>query len=282
MSLFSSSESFRPTEVTQFVANKDSGAGTLIVSTDAGLGYLKALGNPDGPHALAKDLIGTHLAAKLGLPTFDYALIEITEIDDLPFAKGGKAEPGPAFITRSEDGTTWGRDTRLLEKIDNPDAISGLIVIDTWLRNTDRYFLPPNRVNLDNVFFSKESSEDGKLSLRAMDFSHAIQYGGELNVRVNSIEKVTDDAVYGLFPEFRKKITKDAIRHFASILGELTRPDIEDAVGLIPQEWQLEPNVRSALIDYLVRRAKFVAESIESRLFDPPQLTIDLADGGKS
>jgi hypothetical protein len=132
------------------------------------------------------------------------------------------------------------------------------------------------------VFFSKESGEDGKLSLRAMDFSHAIQYGGELNVRVNSIEKVTDDAVYGLFPEFRKKITKDAIRHFASILGELTRPDIEDAVGLIPQEWQLEPNVRSALIDYLVRRAKFVAESIESRLFDPPQLTIDLADGGKS
>ena len=282
MSLFSSNVSFRPTEVTQFIANKDSGAGTLIVGTDAGLGYLKALGNPDGPHALAKDLLGTHLAAKLGLPTFDYALIEITDIDDLPFAKSGRAKPGPAFITRSEDGTTWGKDKRLLGKIDNPDAISGLVVIDTWLRNTDRYFLPSNRVNLDNVFFSKESRENGKLSLRAMDFSHAVQYGGELTVRVNSIDKITDDAVYGFFPEFRKKITREAIRHFASILGDLARPVIEDAVGLIPREWKLEPNVRIALVDYLVRRAKFVAESIESTLFDPPQLPIDLSDGGKS
>ncbi len=57
---------------------------------------------------------------------------------------------------------------------------------------------------------------------------------------------------------------------------------LEDAVGLIPHEWQLEPNVRSALADYLVQRAEFVAESIESRLFDPPQLTIDLSDGDKS
>ncbi len=223
-----STSKWQPTEVTQFINHVNSGAGTLIVGTDAGPGYLKALGNPDGPHALAKDFLGTHLAAKLGLPTFDYAVIEITEIDDLPFFKSGKAEPGPAFITRSEYGATWGKDKRLLEKIDNPEAVSGLVVIDTWLRNTDRYYLPSNRVNLDNVFFSRESSEDDKLSLRAMDFR------------------------------------------------------LEDAVGLIPHEWQLEPNVRSALADYLVQRAEFVAESIESRLFDPPQLTIDLSDGDKS
>lgn len=111
-------------------------------------------------------------------------MIAITDIDELPFAKSGKAEPGPAFVTRSEIGTTWGRDKRLLEKIDNADAISGLVVIDTWLRNTDRYFLPLNRVNLGNVFFSRESSEDGKLSLRAMDFSNAIQYGAKLGAKL--------------------------------------------------------------------------------------------------
>ena len=166
-----STSKWQPTEVTQFINHVNSGTGTLIVGTDAGPGYLKALGNPDGPHALAKDFLGTHLAAKLGLPTFDYAVIEITEIDDLPFFKSGKAEPGPAFITRSEYGATWGKDKRLLQKIDNPEAVSGLVVIDTWLRNTDRYYLPSNRVNLDNVFFSRESSEDDKLSLRAMDFS---------------------------------------------------------------------------------------------------------------
>ncbi len=32
----------------------------------------------------------------------------------------------------------------------------------------------------------------------------------------------------------------------------------------------------------IAMRAGFVAETIESRLFDPHQLTIDLSDGGKS
>ncbi|MCE2811452.1 MAG: hypothetical protein LW850_13790 [Planctomycetaceae bacterium] len=253
----------------------NSGAGTLIVRTDAGLAYLKALGNPDGPHALVKDLLGTHLSAILGLPTFDYAII-------LPFFKAGKAEPGPAFVTRGEDGSVWDGSKRLLAKIDNPDAISGLVVVDTWLRNTDRYYLAKNRVNWDNVFFSKESTENGKLSLRVMDFSHAIQFGGELTTSVGSIANIKDEAVFGLFPEFRKRLSRDAIRHYASILGGLSRSQLEDALGLVPHQWHLDSPVRSALASYLFQRAIFVAETIESRLFDPPQLNIDLSDGGKS
>ncbi len=181
-----------------------------------------------------------------------------------------------------KDGSVWGNDKRLLEKIDNPNAIAGLVVVDTWLRNTDRYYLPKGRVNWDNVFFSKESSEKGKLSLRAMDFSHAIQFGGELNASVSSITNIKDDEVFGMFPEFRKKLSRDAIRHFASILGSLSRSQIEDAVGLIPQQWHLDSSIRSSLANSLFQRASFVAETIESRLFDPPQLTIDLPDGGKS
>jgi len=277
-----SSSNWQPTEVTQFINHVNSGAGTLIVGTDAGLAYLKALGNLDGPHALIKDLLGTHLAAILGLPTFDYAVIEVTDLDELPFFNGGNAEPGPAFVTRGEEGSVWDGSKRLLEKIDNPDVISELVVVDTWLRNTDRYYLPKSRVNWDNVFFSKESSEEGKLSLRAMDFSHAIQYGGELTTGVSSISNIKDDAVFGLFPEFRKKLSKDAIQHFASFLGGLSRSQIEDAVDLIPQQWHLDLSVRSSLTSYLHQRASFEAESIESRLFDPPQLTINLSDGGKS
>jgi len=276
-----SSPVWQPTEVTQFINHLNSGAGTIIVRTDAGLAYLKALGNPDGPHALVKDLLGTHLAAMLGLPTFDYAMIEVTDLDELRFFRGGNAEPGPAFVTRGEEGSVWDGSKRLLAKIDNPDAISGLVVVDTWLRNSDRFYLPKNRVNWDNVFFSKESTEDGKLSLRAMDFSHAIQFGGELSTGVSSIGKIRDDTVFGLFPEFQKKLSRDAIRHYASILGGLSRSQIEDAVGLIPYQWRLDSQVRSALANYLLQRASFVSETVESRLFDPPQLTIDLSDGGE-
>ena len=277
-----SSSNWQPTEVTLFIDHVDSGAGTLIVRTDAGLAYLKALGNPDGPHALVKDLLGTHLAAMLSLPTFDYSLIEVTDLDELPFFRDGNAEPGPAFATRGEEGSVWGSDKRLLDKIDNSDAISGLVVVDTWLRNTDRYYLPKSRVNWDNVFFSKESTERGKLSLRVMDFSHAIQFGGELTTSVMSIGNIRDEGVFGLFPEFRERLSRDAIGHYASILGDVSKSQIEDAVELVPKQWHLDSPVRAALSSYLLQRARFVAETIESRLFDPPQLTIDLSDGGES
>ena len=201
-----SSSNWQPTEVSQFINHVNSGAGTLIVRTDAGLAYLKALGNPDGPHALVKDLLGTHLAAMLGLPTFDYAVIEVTDLDELPFFKVGKAEPGPVFVTRG---------------------------------------------------------------------------GGELTTGVSSIANIRDEDVFGLFPEFRKRLSRDAVRHYASILGGVSRSQMEDAVGLVPQQWHLDSPVRLALASYLFQRASFVAETIESRLFDPPQLTIDLSDGGK-
>ncbi|MEQ1828087.1 MAG: HipA family kinase [Pirellula sp.] len=281
MSLFSSNKSFQPTEIIQLVSTRDTGVGTLIVETDAGLGYLKALGNPDGPHALVKEFIGTRLADLIGLPTFDYALIEVAEIDDLPFFGRGRAEPGPAFVTRAEKGVTWGNDRRLLDKIDNIDVISGLIVIDTWLRNTDRYAPAGFRVNLDNVFFSSET-DDSFVSLRAMDFSHCIIYGGELTRRVKDIADVKDEDVFGLFPEFRKRINRTSIRHFASNVGKLARTEIDDVVSLVPTQWHLDQAVRTALVDFLVDRAAFVADTIEVRLFDPPQLPMNLFDGGDS
>ncbi|MFY8073984.1 MAG: hypothetical protein ACOVNQ_19985 [Pirellula sp.] len=118
--------------------------------------------------------------------------------------------------------------------------------------------------------------------MRVMDFSHAIQFGGELTTSVGSIANIKDEAVFGLFPEFRKRLSRDAIRHYASILGGLSRSQLEDALGLVPHQWHLDSPVRSALASYLFQRAIFVAETIESRLFDPPQLNIDLSDGGKS
>lgn len=281
MSLFASSESFRPTEVTQFIDNRDSGAGTLVVETDAGIGYLKALGNPDGPHALVKEFLGTHLAALLGLPTFDYALVEISDLDDLPFFRSGMAEPGPAFITRAERGQTWGEDKRLLGKIDNPDSISGLVVIDTWLRNTDRFYPPLNRINLDNVFFSSESST-GLVSLRAMDFSHCIQYGGELTERVlRSIQHIKDESIYSLFPEFKRSLDRSAIRKFVHRLKSYHRSDFENAVALLPKEWYVTHQLRAELVNFLTARAEFVGEKIEIQLFGPTQLELDLPEGGE-
>jgi hypothetical protein len=45
-----------PTRFKRFERFVKSSTGVAIVQTDAGRGYIKAMGNDEGPHALAKDL----------------------------------------------------------------------------------------------------------------------------------------------------------------------------------------------------------------------------------
>ena len=88
-----------------------------------------------------------------------------------------------------------------------------------------------------------------------MDFSHAIQFGGELTTSVMSIGNIRDEGVFGLFPEFRERLSRDAIGHYASILGDVSKSQIEDAVELVPKQWHLDSPVRAALSSYLLQRA---------------------------
>lgn len=141
-----------PTRVTRFIRSFGTAVATVRVETDFGDGYLKALGNPEGPHALACELVGSMLADWLGLTTFDFSVIRLTDEDEIPFAKGGKAEPGPAFISRAAQGFAWGGEASELKALTNPLEINGLVLLDTWILNYDRHAPDGNRVNRDNVF----------------------------------------------------------------------------------------------------------------------------------
>ena len=57
---------------------------TAIVQTDAGRAYLKGLGNPEGPHALICEWVGTKLARQFGLHTLEFALMLIGSTDEIP------------------------------------------------------------------------------------------------------------------------------------------------------------------------------------------------------
>lgn len=204
---------WQPTTVTRFLRGIPSSARTAVVETDTGTGYLKALGNPEGPNTLACELVGTRLAQWLGLPTLDFALIKIDEVDEIPFynpagESDGQALPGPAFVTREERGETWSGKTRQLNGLANPQDISRLVVFDTWTLNCDRYGpnkdrLQKPRINRGNVFLSEEAAK-GKLCLKAIDHTHCFTCGRPLTTRVADLDTIQDERVFGLFPEFRK------------------------------------------------------------------------------
>jgi hypothetical protein len=218
--------------------------------------------NPAGEHALACELVGTQLAGWFGLPIFDFAIVQVTEVDELPFDNGGFAHPGPAFITRAEPGESWGGAVRELKKLVNPEDISRLVVFDTWTRNWDRYapdgLRAPNR---NNVFLSEEAPE-GELLLRAMDHTECFTQGRDLTPRIATIDLIRDPTVYGRFPEFSTFLDRAVVQRSVNRLREVSRDGLEEIVRSIPREWDVSPAARDALVTLLLGRAGFVADHI--------------------
>jgi HipA-like kinase len=253
---------WNPTLVRRHIESYPTSVGTMQVSTDAGDGYLKAMGNPAGEHALACELVGTQLAAWLGLSVFDFAIVQVADVPDLPFANGGQAEPGPGFITRKEPGETWGGSERELRMLINPEDISRLIVFDTWSLNCDRHapdgIWKPNR---NNVFLSEEAPK-GQLVLRAMDHTHCFTWGQEITRRIATIERVKDPRVYGRFPEFVDFLDQTVVQRAVVRLREASHGMLANIVHAIPPEWHVNDDGRNALTDLLLGRAAYVADHI--------------------
>jgi hypothetical protein len=262
---------WQPREVVRFIRNFDSGAGTVEVKTDAGRAYLKGMGNHSGPHVLACEWVGTQLAEWLGLEVFDYALVTVTDADELPLYRGGFIEPGLAFVTRGERGQSWGGKPPQLKRVANRDDITRLVVLDTWTRNCDRFSSDGQRVNRDNVFLSEEAPA-GKFVLKAMDHTHCFTCGRDLTARMAQIAVVKDDGIYGRFPEFEPFLDRTVFRKARGKLKSLQRAFVSKVVETIPDEWDVSSTARTALIDFIVGRAAYLVDKMERRLWPQGEL----------
>lgn len=254
----------------RFIRSVRTSTSVLHVDTDAGEGYMKVLGNPEGPHALACELVGTQLAQWLGLPTLEYAVIVVSPDDELTLAGGGMALPGPAFITRAEPGFPWGGGADALLSIECRRDISGLVVLDTWIRNCDRYRPGPDqRVNYDNVFLAQVRNPGAKsrLTLKVVDFTHAFTCGRDLTAALSRIDCIRDTMIYGCFPEFRPLLNRGDVDAFSSRLCLLERRQVHDFIAAVPAEWQVPNPVRDAWAAFIIERAAFVADNIASWLW---------------
>ena len=198
--------SWQPTTFRRFERALASSTHPAQIVTDAGHAYIKVINNPIGPHALVREWVGTSLARWFGLPTFDFAILELDEMDEIPLHDNRRAQPGPAFVTRAVEGHPWGGRAEELKLLDNPDAISRLVVFDTWTQNPDRH--PPDlatrQPHRDNVFLSGEGAMPGRFRLIAMDHTECFFTPGrrDLTGHIATIDQIRDERVYGLFPEF--------------------------------------------------------------------------------
>jgi hypothetical protein len=183
--------SWQPKRILRFIEFLPTSTSVVRVETDAGEAFLKVLGNPEGPHVLACEWVGTQLAAWLGLDTLEFAQMQIRPQDELPLINGRTALPGMAFATRLCEGMSWPGDSDTLRHLSNPEDISRLVVLDLWIRNCDRYRRMPLRENRDNVFLAKERIDNRlRLRLKAIDHTHAFTCGSTLSGALGMLDSI--------------------------------------------------------------------------------------------
>lgn len=249
-----------PTSVERYVSAVGSSTGVARVRTDAGDAFVKTLGNAQGPHALVREYVATALAKWFGLPTFEYALLRIDEIDEIRLGDGQMAQAGQAFAAKAHEGMTWSGDEKQLKLLENPEVITGLVVFDTWVLNRDRYSPQGmnRQPNYDNVFFSSEGCAPGRYRLIAMDFTHCFGTGSSLTKHVKDIGNVKDESIYGLFPAFEAYLDGKSLRQALAKMGELQRTSVHAIISQVPNEWGLAEDAKDALLEFILQRAVFL------------------------
>jgi hypothetical protein len=229
---------WNPKVITRAVVGYTTATETVHVDTELGEGFLKALGNPAGPHALACELVGSLAADWLGLRTLDFAVIDVKDPEEVFLDGRVWAQRGPAFISRAEStGFTWGGDAQTISGISDREHITRLVVLDTWLRNCDRYSPDGGRINRKNVFLVQKTQPQRILELIAMDFTHAFTCGSDLDRGLGYIERIRDTRIFGLFPEFRQYLSRGEILRCADRLSQFDLAQAEALVALVPREW---------------------------------------------
>jgi hypothetical protein len=271
-------QGWKPTRIRWVGDTLDTSTGAARVETDQGPAYAKLMGNPEGPQALFCELLGTRAAAWLGLRTFDVAVVDVPAEGIVTYENGTTSEAGPAFVARFEDGTTWGGGAAELESLENPDALAGIVVLDTWLLNCDRYRAEGTRIrrNTRNIFLSEEDAGKGKFRLTAMDHTHVLACGNQLTKAIGHIDRVKDERLYGNFPEFREYLSHQNVRLYADHLVTFSKAKAEALLSDIPQPWSPAADVRAAVVDFLNERARFVGQNIRKMLVDQGTLEPEL------
>lgn len=264
---------WQPVEVSRVVEVFPTSTRVAKVMTDQGVGFLKAMGNPAGNESLASELVGSELALLVGLTVPPFAIIEVGELE-IPFAGGGQADVGAAFISKELVGLPADGSDIFLSKLARPLDVPLLVVFDTWIRNLDRcpppdYLDPTPR--RDNLFFTPVRQ---KFEVVAIDHSHCFAEE-DLETALGQGHFVQDAGIYGLFPEFRSYLPGKLMRRAVDALRAVDPLDVQQIIASIPVAWGPSLAVRQLWRDKLMERRDWVAEHISATLVPQGELGLE-------
>jgi hypothetical protein len=223
---------------------------------------VKFLNNPQGVRILANELLGTGLAAGLGLPTPHTAVVEVDEqliahTDDLVIQRGRGSVPcqaGSQFGSRypgspSETSVFDFLPDELLCEVTNLGDFCGMFVFDKWTCNTD---------GRQAIFFRNQGEANYQTQMIDQGFCFN---AGEWNF--------PDAPLRGLYSHSRVYQSVSGIDAFEPWLTRLestmTKALLEEVASQIPPEWYaFEEEALDKLLENLLRRRKLVRELIIS------------------
>lgn len=244
------------------------------MDTDDGEYIIKASNNPGGTRALIAEWVGSSAARWLGVPIPEFSIVELGDLVEVPVDRDKTvlAEPGSCFGSKRIDADGWKGDAESLRRVENPSAIPAIVVVDTWLRNLDRFCRHRDGEvrfkNPGNVLLASAGAKKGRFRLFAIDFGYAFGGPSWTARNLRSIDSIKDKAKYGVFPEFEPYPRKESIAPLTKKLSGFSKEESRKWLAQVPHEWGLSPDEENAIATFLERRARFVVDDLEHHPWD--------------
>ncbi len=248
------------------------------VDTDCGEYVIKAMNNRDGPPVLIAEWVGSMAARWLGVDIPDFAVVELTDVVDVPLDGDGRtmAEPGPCFGSKLIEAAGWNGDAGALEAVENQAMIPAIVVLDTWLINLDRFCRKPDGAsrfnNPGNLLLTTNEAGKGRFRLVAIDFGHALSGPSWSARRLSNIGTITDDTIYGRFPTFRAYMRRSWVETVTARLREFNEGVAGGFLADIPSECGLASGEPEAVGKFLQRRAAHTADKFDDMIHEDDRL----------
>lgn len=255
----------RPTEIRREIEKFPSSTRPARVDTDVGQGFVKGVGNPQGSDALISELVAAELATWFGLKVPPFSIIWRSQIEIQMLNHHGSIEP-PMFFSLAVDGSPRDGGDTFLSRLRDKSAAARLVIFDTWIRNWDRY--SAEATNSDNLLYAPVP-HSRKYDLVPIDHTHC--FAEFLDDDLACRENVTDERVYGRFPEFAPLISRQHVAPALRKLAGLNRAFVTEIVNAVPQEWHLRREAAGALVELICERATYVVNTIGAKLIDDPE-----------